>query len=97
MLLVAVRAPSGALCHGWFVLAKDLLASTSLRRFRFFSCRLHGHRLDQKKVVAKVRSECSGLSMSSLAVLVDVLADAFCINEVSLKASRGEERNQRRS
>lgn len=43
-------------------------------------------RVDGRKfgnqVVSKVRSECLGLSLPSLAVLVNVLADAFSINEV---------------
>lgn len=37
---------------------------------------------DSAMVVSRVRAECAGLGMTALAVLVDVLADTFSINEV---------------
>lgn len=37
---------------------------------------------DSSRVVARVRAECAGLGPTALAVLVDVLADAFSFNEV---------------
>ncbi|CAM9550164.1 unnamed protein product [Ectocarpus sp. 6 AP-2014] len=36
---------------------------------------------DSAMVVSRVRAECAGLGMTALAVLVDVLADTFSINE----------------
>ena len=37
---------------------------------------------DSAVVVSRVRSECAGLGITALAILVDVLADSFSFNEV---------------
>ncbi|CAM9655874.1 unnamed protein product [Pylaiella littoralis] len=41
---------------------------------------------DSSRVVARVRAECAGLGPTALAVLVDVLADAFSFNESVTRA-----------
>lgn len=44
---------------------------------------------DSAMVVSRVRAECAGLGVTALAVLVDVLADTFSINEVLLYRQSG--------